>query len=76
MATNQNTETFTGEQVAAMVRETAEELGSVPNAAQKWGCSAQMVHMVIKGERPPSQGMLDYFKLVKQKPAITYTRKG
>jgi len=68
-------ETFTAEQVTALVGARVKELGSVALAAKQWKVSNQMVHMVQKGDRRPTPDMLDDLGLEKSPEVITYRKK-
>lgn len=68
-------ETFSAEQVAALVAEKAKAIGSVGLAAIHWKVSPQMVHMVIKKGRRPTAPMLDDLGLEEVPAVISYRRK-
>lgn len=68
-------ETFTVSQVADMAKAKAEGYGSIAEAAARWGCSQQMVHMVTKGQRRPTPAMLQDLELEPVTAEITYRHK-
>lgn len=74
---SEQTEHLTAKQVAERVEIAVRVMHGqdIRTAATAWGCSPQFVHMVIKGQRPPNQAMLDALNLVKEKPAVTYRRR-
>lgn len=64
------------EEIITLLDGKVHEYGSVASAAKAWGVTPQMVHMVIKGVRPPSPGMLADLGLEKAPPEIKYRRLG
>lgn len=66
---------ITAEQAADLVAAKAKEHGTINDAAATWGCSAQMVHMVIKGARRPTPAMLDALGLEPVPDPIHYRKK-
>lgn len=53
----------TADQATKLVAELVKAHGTVAVAAKRWKCSVQMVHMVVRGTRRPTPGMLKELKL-------------
>lgn len=60
--------------VLALVKAKIDSYGGAKKASEIWGCSAQMVFLVLRGERRPTPKMLAEVDVREIKSEITYSR--
>jgi transcriptional regulator with XRE-family HTH domain len=61
--------------VEPIVEQAINKLGSVPEAATKLGVSRSLLYMILRGERSPSDELLEALGLTRQRLELIKPKK-